>query len=175
MLYFPCISVCNYSRPFSFGHLNRQFIMLLSGLGIPDDVFLQLQRDHFHRVRTMLHDEKAALAILEWRNQATEIADLQEANTGSSLDLQPRFAHLRPLQKRLIQEATKLKILVPESRTLYGVAETPRFSRGGKRLRGLLRPGECLVRLSMNGRKPKSLQNQSVNARQSSKTLKNDV
>lgn len=37
---FNSIWLCGYSKPYSYGKLNRQFIMLLSGLGIKDEIFL---------------------------------------------------------------------------------------------------------------------------------------
>eukprot|EP00978_Attheya_sp_CCMP212_P042524 scaffold260436_cov51-Attheya_sp.AAC.2 len=155
---FPHIYVCDYSRPYSFGHLNRQFIMLLSGLGVPDNVFIKLQQEHFDRVQRMTYDHDAALMILEWRNRASElIENKNDRSKGSS------FKHLRPLQQRLIAESLKLRILVPESRSLFGVAETPHFcQKTGDRLPGKLRPGECMVRLTMRGREPFSLHDQFV-------------
>lgn len=165
---FPNLYVCDYSRPFSFGHLNRQFIVLLSGLGVPDSVFEDIQNEHFRRVSRMLYDHDAALMLLEWRNRASELAceildedaDLDESNEVDVQDsVRPQYLHLRPLQQRLIAESPKLRILVPESRNIFGVAEPPRFcSRTGKRLPGVLRSGECFVRLSVHGKYPKSLQ-----------------
>jgi RNA dependent RNA polymerase len=150
---FPNICVCDFSRPFSYGHLNRQFIMLLSGLGIPDEIFEELQREHFHRVRKMLTDLDSALMLCEWRSMSRFFIEKDGLNTKD----------LRPIQKRLIEESPKLKILIPESRTLFGVAETPRFDGAtGARIKGLLRPSECLVRITMKGGEKISLQNQMV-------------
>ena len=44
---FPKFAVCGVSRPYIYGHLNRQLIYLLSALGVPDDNFLALQREYF--------------------------------------------------------------------------------------------------------------------------------
>ena len=47
-------------------HLNRQVITLLSGLGIPDQVFLNLQeRMLIDMADMLLDDEKALSALLE--------------------------------------------------------------------------------------------------------------
>lgn len=147
--HFPWIGVCDYSRPLAFGHLNRQFTMLLSGLGVADDVFTDLQQEHFSRVRRMLYDRDAALMRLEWRNRAVELVVGSSWVSGA---VQPPLYHLRSLQQQLTIESSRLRILVPESRTLFGVAETPAFcSKTGKRLPGRLRYGECLVRIMVGG------------------------
>lgn len=158
---FPAISVCDFSRPFSFGHLNRQFIMLLSGLGVDDKVFLDIQQEHFERLRKMLWDRDSALMLLEWRNRAIEFVDddLEENQNPAGKDIAQPYKHLRQLQKDLIvNDSPKLRILIPQSRTLFGVAETPRYNKKTEnRLAGILEPGECMVRLTMRGDKQISL------------------
>ena len=42
--------LCDHSRPYTFGHLNRQFITLLSSLGVNNEVFLHIQAEHFERL-----------------------------------------------------------------------------------------------------------------------------
>lgn len=165
---FSSISVCDYSRPFSFGHLNRQYIVLLSGLGVPDETFETLQREHFARVRNMLYNRDDALMLLEWRNRARELLpDTVEYEPTRSTEQQqsasPPFMHLRSLQQRLIMESLKLRILVPESRNIFGIAEPPRYCPStGVRLPGILQSGECFVRITFHGRFPKSLRQKVV-------------
>lgn len=124
--------------------------MLLSGLGVPDEIFVTLQEEHLERVGKMLFDQSAALVLLEWQNMANILVELDHSEVASNL---------RALRRRLIAEAERLRIVVPKSRTLFGVAETPRFCAStGCRLPGLLRPGECLVRVTMNGKLATSIE-----------------
>ena len=60
---------CDHSRPYTFGHLNRQFITLLSSLGVTDEVFLRIQNEHFKRLENILCDQKAAFEMLLLDNQ----------------------------------------------------------------------------------------------------------
>ncbi|CAB9503937.1 polymerase alpha-associated DNA helicase A [Seminavis robusta] len=160
---FPHICVADFSRPYSFGHLNRQFIMLLSGLGVPDHVFEKLQRDHFDRIRNMLHDRDSALLVYEWKNRSSLFTeDGQDVRSGRVDPPMPPYIDLKKTQSRLIEESPKLKILVPQSRTLFGVAETPKYNEKGLLTPGILQPGECLVRVTMKGGTPVSLQHQKV-------------
>lgn len=155
---FPEICVCDYSRPHAYGHLNRQFIQLLSGLGVPDEVFEELQQQHFERVRNMLHDRDSALMLLEGENKSEEFADYMEGKKDDDV----AFADLRNLRSTLIGQSERLRILVPESRTLFGVAERPQFCNKIPR-EGILKPGECLVRITMRGQEqPYSLSGQQV-------------
>ena len=66
---FPFICVCDYSKPYTFGHLNLQYIRLLSSLGVPDEVFLKKQEEHFQKVKNMLVNIEDAIHILQWNNQ----------------------------------------------------------------------------------------------------------
>lgn len=155
---FPEISLCDYSRPFSFGHLNKQYITLLSGLGVSDDSFLSIQREYFQQIQKMTSDFDSAWNILEWLNRSSELLIDNDGET-----MEERLGKVKSIQSQLIGSAPKLKILVPESRTLFGVAETPIFCPETKqRLPGILRYGECLVRVTMKGGQRVSLQNQRV-------------
>jgi len=82
----------------------------------------------------MLHDHDAALMLLKWRNRASELLDVASDDTDSwketrrtkiLADSCPPLGHLRSLQQRLITKSLKLQILVPESRTIFGVSEPP--------------------------------------------------
>eukprot|EP00977_Amphora_coffeiformis_P014749 scaffold4223_cov189-Amphora_coffeaeformis.AAC.9 len=161
---FPQIAVCDYSRPFSYGHLNRQFIMLLSGLGVDDEIFTNIQKEHYDRIRRMLTDRNAALMLLEWRGWTNDLIDVDLCATGT-----PPFWCLRSLQRQLIvNDSLKLRILIPKSRTLFGVAETPRFrpedlgNKKRERILGRLKSGECLIRLTMRGDKQFSIRGDTV-------------
>ena len=47
------VGVCRRgeSRPFIYGRLIKQYVLLLSAVGIKDQVLLEIQREHFDRLR----------------------------------------------------------------------------------------------------------------------------
>ena len=57
-----CLYVCDdgYSGP-RLGFLNKQFLMVLSGLQIPDEVFLRKQEEHFQEIVQMCDDMNIAM------------------------------------------------------------------------------------------------------------------
>ena len=133
--------LCDHSRPYSYGHLNKQFIMLLSGLGVSDDVFLSKQMEHFKRLELMNIDPTVAVEMLQWNNQpkfAARVAKYSQEELKSDKCLK---AELSKLKHRLIEKLEKLHLLVPESRTVFGVCDPL----------GVLKYGECFFRPTIRG------------------------
>ncbi|PAA71684.1 hypothetical protein BOX15_Mlig034233g2, partial [Macrostomum lignano] len=161
------ISLCEYSRPYTFGQLNRQFITLLSGLGVPDSAFLARQSEHFDRLRRMATDPEAAIAVLRWRGEfllASQLLRMHKetltAPAGSDLisdAMAQRHkilrARLASFQSKLLERCDRLHILVPLSRNLFGVCDQTNEQ--------LLEYGECFVRIT-DGGSPLSLRGQVV-------------
>lgn len=138
----PLLGVCDYSKPFTFGHLNQQYITLLSGLGVEDDVFHELQTSHFKQVKEMCSNPEAAIRILQWQKQS----DLAESMmTIQKIDQQHVseniLRRIKKLQAKLSLSSEKLKILVPESRYIFGVCDPY----------GILEYGQCFVRVTSRG------------------------
>ena len=135
---FPNVWVCDHSRPYSYGHLNKQYIMLLSGLGIKDEVFLKKQDDFLTALENMLINPEFAVAMLNWRNHP-DIA----LKINSAVDLQQEEVQhcLRKLRYKFIEKMEKLSIPILDSRTLFGVCDP----------RGVMEYGECFIRITVNG------------------------
>jgi len=116
--------LCDHSRPYSFGHLNRQFIMLLSGLGIKDVVFIKMQKKHFERLETMLEQPDVAIKMLLWNNQPDVAGRVSRC---SSIEEFKADTHLQKevscLQSKLLEKMEKLRLLVVESRNVFGVCD----------------------------------------------------
>ena len=53
-------------------HLNRQVIVLMSGLGVSDSAFFRLQESMIQRLAEMLIDEKQAAVALSQVNTAKQ-------------------------------------------------------------------------------------------------------
>lgn len=52
------------SQPYKIGYLNQQFVLLLSALGIPDEVLLQRQAEYFAELQDMTNDASVAVRYL---------------------------------------------------------------------------------------------------------------
>ena len=155
-----CLAVAGTSRPYSFAHLNKQFVILLSGLGIPDSILIELHEEFYQMVETMLEDKEAAITILQWKNEwsvAQHVAKMSSLKLSSSLgqrspnelyrNTDPGADVMKKLvevQKKILVsnkkekdgvEKDKLRVLVKQSRLLYGVCDQI----------GQLQYGQCQV------------------------------
>ncbi len=128
--------LCDQSKPYTFGHLNRQFIMLLSSLGVKDEVFLRIQEEHFRLLKTMKTDPTSAFTLLQFDNQP-DLAYRTELLSGKVLS---------DLRKKLVRQLDKLRLLIPDSRNVFGVCDPT----------GKLQYGECFFRYTERGL-PKTL------------------
>ena len=144
---FPEMWVCEHSRPYSYGHLNKQFIMLLSGLGIKDEVFEAKQAEFFNALENMLNDPVFAITILNWRNRPDLAVFVAGCSTLKEFKREDIQYPLRFIRNKLILKLEKLSIPILDSRTLFGVCDPL----------GLMEYGECFIRISIQG-KPKTLQ-----------------
>ena len=144
---FPEVWVCEHSRPYSYGHLNKQYIMLLSGLGIKEEVFEAKQADFFTALENMLDDPMFAITILNWRNRPDLAAFVAGCNTHKEFKREEIQSPLRFIRNKLILKLEKLSIPILDSRTLFGVCDPL----------GLMEYGQCFIRISSQG-KPKTLQ-----------------
>ena len=179
-----CLGVAGFSHPFSFGHLNKQFIILLSGLGVPDASFLEIHDELFSLLEKMTSDKEAAMIIMQWRNKFDVSSRLMRMSNqefkalsdggkskgrelyreGQATDI---MRVLEKTRENLIEsdikknpdgsEKEKLKILVRRSRLLYGVCDQ-QHSEG-------LQYGQCQVRLTTEGGLAVSLKGKAVVAR----------
>ena len=135
------IGLCDYSRPYSYGHLNRQFIMLFSALGIKDEVFIKKQEAHLARLEKLAEDPEVTVQMLYWHNMpelARKVIECQ-GMLGESKSLK---RELMTLQNKLFDKLNKLQIFIPESRCLFGICDPL----------GFLKYGQCFVRVTTAGK-----------------------
>ena len=143
----PRIGVCKQSKAHSFGHLNKQFIMLLSGLGVPDQVLLQKQKEHFDSVLEMGKDTEKTIRILQWQNQFDVAQTVMRRQGFQGCDAQIMKC-IHKVQQKLMSKSEKLSILIPESRNIFGVCDPTRT----------LQYGECFLRITLgNLGQPKAI------------------
>ena len=141
--------LCDHSRPYTFGHLNRQFITLLSCLGVKDEVFLCIQKEHFQRLQNIHHSPEAAFEMLMLDNQQ-ELAML--CTTIESLKrCSPQLSQVKT---KFVSKLEKLRLPVMKSRNVFGVCDPT----------GKLHYGQCFFRYTEHG-KSKTLQGKVVVAK----------
>lgn len=139
------------SRPFSFGKLNKQYVILLDVLKINNATFLEIQKDHFDRLRRCMDDRMAAFEILSCNNKMEEADLLTKLDEESPLPFEvaallkkfrkPVFEH--PLNEHDTKEEKEIAnsafyIPISKSRNIYGVAD----------ISGKLHKGECFVQVT---------------------------
>ena len=136
---FDSIWLCGYSKPYSYGKLNKQFIMLLSGLGINDEIFLNRQQQFFEMIETMTTSSEVATKLLLWNNQpelARAVTRCQNFTSNKNV-----YDAICRLKGKYIEKLPKLSILVEESRCVFGVCD--QFN--------ILEYGQCFLRLTIRG------------------------
>ena len=150
----PCIGLCDYSKPYTFGHLNKQYIILLSGRGIKDGVFEDKQAEYIKTLENMLTQSEAAVRILQWQNmfdiaqEINRVGGLNKLTGGKGKHIKEQLGKLR---SKLVSKIEKLHILIPESRNIFGVCDPY----------GILNYGECFLRLTISD-KATTIRNQVV-------------
>jgi len=140
------LGVVEFSHPSREGaYLNKQLIMVLSELGISDDVLLDKQRQHLFAPRhpflllkwALLHHPAHAARILEARNNGEMDTAINNI--------------LRRIDKQMKGCQESLRVLVPLSRIVFGVAD----------ISGRLKYGQCFFRPTIAGT-PRTLKNGKV-------------
>jgi hypothetical protein len=76
-----CLYVCDdgYSGP-RLGFIIKQFIMLLSGLNIPDEIFLKKQKEYFQEIVQMCDNMNIAMKYALYFNRIDLIHHLLSNN-----------------------------------------------------------------------------------------------
>ena len=124
-----------YSRPYEVGSLNKQFICLLSALGIKDDVFLKKQKTYFQEIISLASNKKTAFTYL-CAFDNIEVAERLSAKSGledktvlkTIKDIQQK-AYSSPkssanaFEKAKRSPALRLKIPIEKSRNVYGISD----------------------------------------------------
>ncbi|EAQ87610.1 hypothetical protein CHGG_04229 [Chaetomium globosum CBS 148.51] len=134
-------SVVEHSKPYTYGYLNDEVIILLDALGVDRAVIKRKQEEHFRFLADATQDPRSAFRFLCYVN----MPQLAERVLMDSLEsVRPRIQALvkneyaKMLNKR---DEQKCRILLPKSRLLFGVCDAW----------GVLKEGECAVKITMDG------------------------
>ena len=66
--YWSKLGIVEFSRPFSFGYLNTQLVVLLSALGVPNELFALRHQENLDCITGLTCDVIQALKYLIFRS-----------------------------------------------------------------------------------------------------------
>ncbi|KAL4898930.1 RNA dependent RNA polymerase-domain-containing protein [Aspergillus multicolor] len=131
----PSFAAVEYSKPYTYAYLNDDIVLLLSALGIATDVFLQKQKAHFDRLRQALANPLIAFNVLCSLDRF-DLAERVVLEGIEQVSSQLRSLISTEFKKMLNKRETqRCRILVPESRLLFGICDP----------REVLEEGECFL------------------------------
>ncbi|KAG2379104.1 hypothetical protein C9374_007742 [Naegleria lovaniensis] len=123
----------------NMGYLNRQFITILSALGIRDEIFLKYQRDMLNRIKVVNENPKEAHALVSLSHSHLKSYICTCLRNGISTKEPFLQQLLYCFRHRAIKELeTKSKIYVQKSACLVGIMDEY----------GILKENEIFVNLS---------------------------
>jgi len=133
-------SVVDFSKPYAFGRLNNDIIVLLSSLGITNENFLKKQNEYHDWITEASQDAAKAVDFLSCLGQYP----LAETVLLKGLDDPDVSSKLRKFQNDELGkfrkgEKPRAPIIVHKSRLLFGVCDP--FQ--------VLREGEVFIRISV--------------------------
>ena len=128
-------SVVGHSRPYSFGRLNNDIIVLLSSLGVSNERFLAKQDEYFQWVSDASKDPTKAVDFLS----CLECYPLAEKVLLNGLDDPDVRKEIRRLQSSEISKSRdertkkyKSRMMIHKSRRLFGVCDPFQVLREGE-------------------------------------------
>ncbi|XP_035673963.1 uncharacterized protein LOC118414200 [Branchiostoma floridae] len=143
------------SQPYTFGQLNKQYIMMLSALGIKDEVFLSKQETYFKELDRLETDKEVAFRHLCARGYiglAERLFSREGGPDNETLEIlrgfrsrvrrPPKANKLHKLLNTKPEPARALKIPIEKSRNVFGVCDPS----------GTLEPGQCFFQATVRGK-----------------------
>ncbi len=129
------------AKPYVFGSLNDEVVLLLHSLGIPEAVLHRKQQEYFDFLSASASRPLAAFQFLTYTNNI-ELADRILLDGIESMRDQLAKIVNQEFSKQLNKkDVQKCRIMVPKSRLLFGVCDS----------RNVLKEGECAVKVTMDG------------------------
>ncbi len=131
----------NLDKPYVFGSLNDEVVLLLHSLGISQAVLHRKQQEYFDFLSASTIHPAAAFRFLTYTNNM-ELAErlllegIEQLRDRLSNLINQEFSKL--LNAKGVQ---RCRIMIPKSRLLFGVCDST----------GVLKEGECAVKVTMDG------------------------
>lgn len=131
----------NVGQPYAFGSLNDEVVLLLHSLGVSETVLLRKQQEYLTFLSASTTDPATAFQFLTYTNNM-ELAERLLLDGIESLRDQLSRLVKQEFSKLLKPKGEpKCRIMVPESRLLFGVCDSM----------CVLKEGECAVKVTMDG------------------------
>ncbi|KIW73618.1 hypothetical protein PV04_01721 [Phialophora macrospora] len=132
-------AVVEYSKPYTYGYLNDEIVLLLHSLGVEAAVFVEKQRQYFDFLEQSRSNPRCAFRLLSSLGLTSQaelllIEGMEQVESTIRKVLAQEYSKM--VNKR---EEQKTRILIPKSRLLFGVCDPY----------GLLKAGECFVRVTL--------------------------
>ncbi len=123
----------DYSKPYSFGRLNNDVIVLLSSLGISTEKFLAKQQQYFDWITGSSHDVTKAIDFLASLKEHA----IAERVLLDGLDSRNVLNKIRELQRKELaafrkNDKPRVRMLVHKSRLLFGVCDPFKVLKSGQ-------------------------------------------
>lgn len=132
-------SVVDHSKPFAFGRLNVDVIVLLSSLGISNETLLKKQQEYFHWILDASSDLEKAYNFLSALRKFDEAEGVLLEDDRERVMTNIRKAQMVELSSFNKEGTAKFKsrVLVEKSRLLFGICDPY----------GVLKEGQVHVRV----------------------------
>ncbi|KAF5577511.1 NAM7-nonsense-mediated mRNA decay [Fusarium pseudoanthophilum] len=132
-------AVVEHSKPFSYGFLNDESIILLHALGISQETLLSKQRQHFELLENAKSDFRDAFRFLCYVNRP-DLAERVLLEGHDSVRSKINGQVNEQLDKMLNKQGgQKCRIFIQKSRLLFGVCDAW----------DVLKEGECAVKVTL--------------------------
>ena len=142
----------NLYKPYAFGSLNDEVVLLLHSLGISEAVLLRKQQEYFDFLSASTRSPIDAFRFLTYTNNM----ELAERVLLDGIEpLRDRLSNLfnQEFSKLLsAKKVQKCRIMVPKSRLLFGVCDAME----------VLKEGECAVKVTMENGQPMALKGMEI-------------
>ncbi|SMR51713.1 unnamed protein product [Zymoseptoria tritici ST99CH_3D1] len=138
-------SVVDYSKPYAFGYLNDEIVLLLHALGISTEALLRKQEAAFKLLRGALNgNAQTAFQFLTYQNEMA-LAEKLLMSGIDSVQASIRKLVNAELEKMINKrDEQRCRIAIRDSRLLFGICDPSGTSDG----HGKLREGTCFVRIT---------------------------
>jgi hypothetical protein len=117
-------SVVDYSKPYAFGRLNNDIIVLLSSLGVTNEALLSKQREYFSWIERADQDVDAAvdfLSCLEKFDLAKRV--LLEGLDDPKVQKEIQGARNKEVGSFGKKGKTRVRMMLKKSRLIFGVCD----------------------------------------------------
>lgn len=126
-------SVVGFSKPYAFGRLNNDVIVLLSSLGVTDEKLLAKQKEYLDWIEGASRDVTKAIdfvSCLDNYNLAERVLLKGLDDPGVSAEI--RKAQMSEVSQFLKNDRPRARMIIHKSRLLYGVCDPFKVLKEGQ-------------------------------------------